>query len=102
MIDVPHVEKHPFLEGDLIASGDLPDASEPRPDRQPPALPALVERDLLRQRRTRADDAHVAAQDVDELRQLVDAVLAQETADRRHPRVVLPLENRARLLVLRD
>src|SRR3546814_1897337 len=36
----------------------------------------------------RADDAHVAAQHVEKLRQLIDAGLAQETAYSRHPVVV--------------
>src|SRR5678810_591738 len=45
--------------------------------------------DLVRDRvRPRADDAHAALQDVEELRQLVERVAAQEGAERRDPRVV--------------
>ena len=51
-----------------------------------------VARDLGRQRRPRADQAHVAAQDVDQLGQLVDRVAAQPAAGPGDPRVVLHLE----------
>ena len=45
--------------------------------------------------RTRADDRHVAAQDVPELRQLVEVEAAQPAADRRAPRVVVAGPDRA-------
>ena len=60
---------------------------------------ALDEVELLR---PRADDRHVAAQDVDQLRQLVDARPAQHPADARHARVGLELEHRVRELVEAD
>ena len=46
-----------------------------------------VLRDLRRDRRARADDRHLAAQDVDEVRQLVDRRAAQQRADARDARV---------------
>ena len=49
--------------------------------------------------RPRADQRHLAAQDVEELRQLVDRPAAQEAADGRDARVVADLEERALLLV---
>jgi len=45
--------------------------------------------------RTGAHDAHLAAEDVDELRELVQAGLAEESAQRGHPGVVLHLEQDA-------
>jgi hypothetical protein len=45
----------------------------------------LVVRDRVR---ARPDDAHAALQDVEELRQLVERVAAQEGAEGRHPRIV--------------
>ena len=45
------------------------------------------------------DDAHVAAQDVEELRQLVERILAQEAAHARDARVVGDLEQHAVALV---
>src|SRR5262245_62913259 len=55
-------------------------------------MPGLVLLDLVRQRRARTDQRHVAAKRVDELRQLVEARLAQDAADRRYPGVVRNLE----------
>ena len=43
----------------------------------------------------RADEAHLPLEDVDELRDLVDAVPSQKTADRGDARVVLLGEHRA-------
>jgi hypothetical protein len=100
VIDVLHIEVHPLLEGDLAPAAHLPHAGDPRAHREAAALPRLVLRDLARDRRPRADDGHLAAQHVDELRQLVDAELAHEPADRGDPRIVLDLEHRAALLVL--
>ena len=51
--------------------------------------------------RARADERHVALEDVHELRELVERVAAQEPPDRRHPRVTLDLEQRAARLVER-
>ena len=44
-------------------------------------MPVVIGRDLVVEGRARADHAHVAAQDVEELRQLVQAPLAQKAAD---------------------
>ena len=102
VIDVLEVEVHPVLEGHLVPPADLPEAGEPRGDREPPALPGLVLRHLLRHRWTRADERHVAAEHVHQLGQLVDAVLAKDAPQRRHPGVTLHLEDRPQLLVLRS
>ena len=54
---------------------------------------------VLQHVRTRAHDAHVAQQHVDELRQLVDVRLAHDVAPLRLPRVVLRCLQRVRLRV---
>ena len=59
-----------------------------------------VLRDLVGQRRARAHDGHLAQEHVDELRELVDGVLADELADLRYARVVPHLEHGAGDLVL--
>ena len=64
-------------------------ACEPRPDVEPVALVLVVLLDLVAQRRTRADDAHVATQDVPELRELVDRGPPEDAADPRDPAVAL-------------
>ena len=60
------------------------------------AVPVLEQRVVAERQRPRADEAHLAAQDVDELRQLVEREAAQEPPDARHARVVADLEERAR------
>ena len=54
------------------AAVDLRPAGDPRLDREPAALALVVLLDLHRQRRARADQRHLAAQHVDEVRQLVE------------------------------
>src|SRR5206468_2480246 len=62
--------------------------------------PALrVALDLVGDRRARADEAHVALEDVPELRQLVEARLAEPRTDARHARIAGDLEDRADHLV---
>ena len=65
----------------------------------PAELPGLVLRHLLGDRRSRAHQAHLAQQDVHELRDLVDARHAQEAPDARHARIAVDLEHRAVALV---
>src|SRR5439155_25629551 len=80
----------------------LPHARQAGANREAAALPRFVLLDLARDGRARAYDGHLAAEDVDELRELVDAVLANEAADGGDPRIALHLEDRAVHLVLRD
>src|SRR5688572_4858388 len=40
--------------------------------------------------RARTDEAHLAEEDVPELRQLIESGPAQKPADRRHPRIIVP------------
>src|SRR5258708_39469880 len=99
MSDVLHIEVHPILKSDLVPAAHLPQAGEAGANRQAPTLPRLVLCYLSGQGRPRTDDAHLAAQHVDELRELVDAELADEATHRRDARVFLDLEDRAILLV---
>ena len=73
--------------GQLRAAVHLRPAGEPRPDVEPVALVLVVLVDLVAQRRARPDDAHVAAQDVPELRQLVDGRAPEDAPDARDPAV---------------
>src|SRR5580693_1990821 len=99
MVDILHVEIHPFFERNLVSTTDLPYARQPRTYRQSAPLPRLVLRDLRRNGGPRTYEAHLAAQDVDELRQLVDAELSDESTDRRNARIALDLEDRTSLLI---
>ena len=86
--DVPRIELEAAVEFDIVAAADLPEAGDAwrrhADDRQ-------VIADFLfftRQIRARADEAHVALDDVENLRQFVEAVLADEFADFRDAWVV--------------
>ena len=63
-------------------------------------MPPVVEGDLAGDLGPRSDQAHVAEQDVEELRQLVDGVAAQPLARLGDPRVVLHLEQQGALAEL--
>jgi len=91
------------VERDLAAAVDLPQARDAGDDVEALAVLERVLLHLLRHGRARTDEAHVADEDVPQLRQLVDAGAADEPADRRDARVVLHLEDDAVLrLVLRE
>ena len=62
---------------------------------QPAAVEADHQRVLVDHQRPRADEAHLAAQDVEELGELVERGAAQERADARDARVVRDLEQPA-------
>src|SRR5689334_16932699 len=55
-------------------------------------MPEVVAVDLSRQRRSRADEGHVAPEHIPELRQLVETGPAEEASRSRHPRIVCELE----------
>src|ERR1043166_792333 len=78
VVDVLQVELHPAVEVDVVAAADLPEAREPRLHRQPSSVPPVIRRDLLGDRRPRPDQAHVALQDVPELRDLIERELRSE------------------------
>ncbi len=90
------------LDRGAVAGAHLRPAGEPGLD----AVAQVVERDVLAQfgheRRalgTRTDQAHLAAQHAEQLRQFVDAGLAHEGADRRHAAVVLRRPTRHAILL---
>ena len=75
----------------VLAVANLPEAGDPRPH-QSPDLGKL--REVLQHERCQRpgpDEAHLAAQDVEQLRQLVDAGPAEERPDWRHAQVTLDL-----------
>src|SRR4051812_7272750 len=70
---VPEVELDPVRPRERGAAVDLRPAGDPRLDVEPVELPFVVLVDLVAERRPRTDDRHVAAHDVPELRELVEA-----------------------------
>src|SRR5690606_34115600 len=81
---------------------DLPQACEPGLDAEPAALGGFGDLvDFVDRERAGADEAHFAAEDIDELGEFVDRPLPQEPSEREYPRVALDLEYRPAHLVLR-
>src|ERR1017187_7834547 len=95
VVDVLEVEFHPLVEADLVAAADLPDAGEAGLHGEAAAMPRIVVLHLGRDGRPGADEAHVADENIPELRELVDAGATEETAERSDARVVLHLEDGA-------
>src|ERR1017187_3331953 len=95
VVDILEVEFHPLVEADLVAAADLPDAGEAGLHGEAAAMPRIVVLHLGRDGRPGADEAHVADENIPELRELVDAGATEETAERSDARVVLHLEDGA-------
>src|SRR5581483_2205671 len=87
VLDVPEVELDPLRPREAGATVHLRPAGDAGLDVEPAPLPLVVLLDLVPERRARSDQRHVAADDVPELRQLVDREAPEETPDRRDPRV---------------
>src|SRR5689334_5012231 len=80
-LDVLQVQLDPALEGDVASAADLPETGEAGLDGQAAPRARVVLFYFRGHGRARADDRHVAAQDVEKLRHLVNAELADESAD---------------------
>src|SRR5690349_17620777 len=101
VVDVFEVHLHPVVEArDLIAAAQLPQTRDAGTDAQLALVPETVAVELVRERGTRSDERHVAFQHAPKLRELIEAVLAEEASHRRDPRVVLDLEDGAGHFVL--
>src|SRR5881628_714775 len=103
---VTELQLDALLVGDVGAPAYGPQARDARADAQdlPGALAEI--RHFVRDDRPRPDETHVAPEHIEDLRQLVDAELAEESTDASDPRVVpelsRPLPFAELLLVARD
>src|SRR6266508_1184719 len=75
VVNVLEVQAHPVFElDDLIATADLPQAGEAGLDAEAPAVGQIMEAsDFVHGQGPWTDEAHLAAQDVEKLRQLINA-----------------------------
>lgn len=96
--DVPSIHGDALFVGGVAAAAGLPHAGDAGQNHAVLAEIDAVALDFFGDNRARADEAHVAADDVPELRQLVEAGLAEEGAELCDARVVLELEVRFPLL----
>jgi hypothetical protein len=76
VFDVPDIELDALVPRQPGATVNLRPARDAGPDLEAPSLPRRVALDLIGERRARADEAHFAADDVPELRDLVDGETA--------------------------
>ena len=91
-LDVVKVQLDPAVEVIVAPGGDLPQAGDPRLDRQPAPVPERVTGDFAGQWRPRADQTHLALQHVPQLRQLIQARPTQESAGPGEARIFGDLE----------
>src|SRR5262245_44737248 len=78
---------------------DLPQARDAGTHREPCLSPGHAQLILAKWRRPGTDEAHLADQDVEQLRQLVEIQCTKNAAEGCHPGVVIQLEMRAVHLV---
>ncbi len=84
----PEVELDARRRRELVAPLDLRGPGEAGPNGEALALPLVIPLDLVRQGRPRPDDAHLAFEHVDQLRELVEREPSQDPTDPRDPRRV--------------
>jgi len=99
VVDILQVHLHPFLKLHPVAAAHLPDTCQTRLQTEASALPHLIQLHFDRQRGPGTNDTHIPFEDVDQLRDFIDAEFAENTPDFRDPRIVFHLEHRAVHLV---
>ena len=87
MLDIPDVKLDAVVPRQLCTAVDLGPARQPGLHVQPPPLPWRVLLHLVTQGRPWSDHAHFPAQDVPELRKLVERKAAQRAPHPRDPRI---------------
>ena len=85
MIHVPDIKAELLFPGDGIASIDLGPAAEAGLHIEAASLLGRVKREVLHQEGPGADEAHLAAQDVEQLGQFIDGGGAQPSTERCEP-----------------
>jgi len=85
------IEKHPRRVASVATSADLPEARHTGTHAQLVTARAAIFAHLLVNDGTRPDEAHLADKHIDQLRKFIEAELAQDSPQRRDPRVVMQL-----------
>ena len=88
MVDVPDIEGELLVPRERVASVHLCPSGDSRPNVVAAHLLGCVPREVVHQERTRAYEAHVSSQHVDQLGELVEAGAPQEATDGGQPRLV--------------
>ena len=102
MADVDHLVPQLVPRLRPVSAAELRESRGAGPDLEAPSIAGNLALELIEEDRPdgpRPDQAHVALDDVEELRQLIELPLLQELADRRIDRVPFREETRADLLL---
>src|SRR5688572_29268911 len=92
--DVAQIHANHFVKRSTAAAMHLPDAGDAGLTfEDSPSVPQGVVLEFISDGRPWSDKRHLAAQDVDELRQLIEAALAEEVSERRNARIISHLES---------
>src|SRR5713101_2812753 len=89
MVDVPDVELELLLPSNRISPVDLRPSGDSGFYIMTARLPEGIERKVFHQQRTRADKTQIASDDIDQLRQFVDAELSQPLSEGRQSRGII-------------
>src|SRR5690348_17161060 len=94
VVDVLEIEADPILEIlHVVPSAYLPETGQARPHAQATAMREVVEAfHFVNRQRPRTNEAHLAAKHVEELREFIDAELAQNFPEGRDPGILGHLE----------
>src|SRR5215217_3066062 len=98
---VVEVKGYPTIKRYVTTAADLPEAGDSGRNARDKLFGATDLRGLDGQVRPGTDQAHLSLEHVPELRQLVEAGLAQQTPDPGHARVVLQFSMRFELFAER-
>ena len=101
VLDISKVELHAGFEGRIAARSHLPEPSDAGLNVETPQIFGTVEFNVVERVRARANQAHVTADYVKDLREFINAEFPQPRARRRNPRIVLHLKKGAAALVHR-
>ncbi len=97
--DVGHVEGDVAVKRGIAAALHLPETGDAGGDIETAEMAGLVLHDFAGDGGTRSDDTHVATKDIEELRQLVERILAENAAEPGDARIIGDLEEHAVTLV---
>jgi hypothetical protein len=100
LLDVDKIQQHANLKRRICARQDLPKSGDARLYFEALAMFRTVTNAVFYRMWARSDQAHVASQNVPQLRQFVETVLAKKSAERCEPRIAGDLEERPATLVL--
>src|SRR5262245_22628199 len=95
VLHIINIEKHHFVKSEVAATAHLPETGDAWAGGQPLLVPFLVLFHLLGQIGARANQAHLPAHYVVDLREFIQAEATEKTTNARSSRVIAQLEERA-------